>query len=115
MENPLKNIEFPALTLCPSPDFQPDDWALTEQIFNSFDSNCNVGNDDCKQIRILNRILTWNGNGIIYEPDQRHVEILIKELFPNGCNAVVTPGVDSKHTDDSDLDLLNDRDTTLFR
>ena len=35
---------------------------------------------DDKQIRILNRILTWGKSGIEYEADQRHAEIVIREL-----------------------------------
>ena len=35
---------------------------------------------DEKQIRILNRILTWGNTGIEYEDDQRHAEIVIREL-----------------------------------
>ena len=39
-DSPLQSIDFPAITLCLSPDFQPDNWALTEQVFNSFEFNC---------------------------------------------------------------------------
>ena len=49
LENPLKDIEFPAITICP--DFKPDHTALKELIFNLFEYNCDVGNDDCDQIR----------------------------------------------------------------
>ena len=37
------------------------------------------GNDD-KSIRILNRIVTWNERGIAYEADQRHAEIIVRDL-----------------------------------
>ena len=36
--------------------------------------------DDEKSIRILNRIVTWTEEGIEYEADQRHVEIVAKDL-----------------------------------
>ena len=32
------------------------------------------------EIRVLNRTLRWTESGITYEPDQRHAEIIIKEL-----------------------------------
>ena len=49
--SPLKSIDFPAITLCPSSSLQPDNWALTEQLFNSFEFNCGFENDDCNEIR----------------------------------------------------------------
>ena len=50
-DRPLKTIDFPAITLCASDSFQPDNWLLTEKVFNSFEFNCKPGNDDCKEIR----------------------------------------------------------------
>ena len=35
---------------------------------------------DDKEIRILNRIVRWTPEGIWYEPDQRHAEIIIRDL-----------------------------------
>ena len=49
--SPLQSIDFPAITLCPSTSLQPDNWALTEQLFNSFEFNCEFENDDCNEIR----------------------------------------------------------------
>ena len=49
LETPLKDIEFPALTLCP--DFEPDYTALAEELFNQFKFNCDIGDEDCDQIR----------------------------------------------------------------
>ncbi len=42
------------------------------------------------QIRVLNRVLTWDDDGITYEPDQRHAEIIMKALDVQ--KAVTTPG-----------------------
>ena len=42
--NRLKDIEFPAVTLCP--DFPPDHAALAEQAFNLFKMDCNVDDPD---------------------------------------------------------------------
>ena len=49
--SPLQSIDFPAITLCPSLSLQPDNWALTEQVFNSFEFYCELENDDCNEIR----------------------------------------------------------------
>ena len=50
-DSPLKSIDFPSITLCTSSDFQPDNWALTERVLNSFKYDCDVGNDACDKIR----------------------------------------------------------------
>ena len=49
LENPLEDIEFPAVTICP--DFQPDHSALGELVLNSLKFNCDVGDDDCENLR----------------------------------------------------------------
>ena len=49
LENPLKDIEFPALTLCP--DFEPDHTILVEELFNSFEFNCPLDDNTCDTIR----------------------------------------------------------------
>ena len=45
-----------------------------------------------KQIKVLNRILTWESKGVKYEADPRHAEILIKELGMEDARGVKTPG-----------------------
>ena len=38
--------------------------------------------------------MTWTQQGIIYEADQRHSEIIMKQLnLEEGAKAVMTPGV----------------------
>ena len=49
LETPLKDIDFPAITLCPN--FEPDYTALAEELFNQFEFNCDVGDENCDQIR----------------------------------------------------------------
>ena len=48
---------------------------------------------DLKEIRILNRIVSWENDCIRFEADQRHPEILINALKLEGANGVSTPGV----------------------
>ncbi len=69
---------------------------------------------DDKSVRILNRIVTWSERDIMYEPDQRHVEIVIKALGLEKGKSVVTPGENVKA--DPDLDKpLESATSTLYR
>ena len=44
--------------------------------------------------RILNRIISWTDNGIEYEADQRHAEIIVKQMgLKDNSKGVVTPGI----------------------
>ena len=45
-----------------------------------------------QEIRVLNRILRWTKEGIVYEPDQRHAEIVVRELGLENAKPVSTPG-----------------------
>ena len=45
------------------------------------------------EVQILNRTLRWTKEGITYEADQRHAEIVIKEMNMKKANAVSTPSV----------------------
>ena len=38
------------------------------------------GDGDQKEMRVLNRVIEWTPNGIKYEADQRHAEIIYQEL-----------------------------------
>ena len=50
------------------------------------------GNEDTKSIIILNRIVTWTDQGLEYEADQRHAEIIIKEVgLTENCRTHETP------------------------
>ncbi len=52
-----------------------------------------------KQVRILNRVIEWQEGGLTYEADQRHAEIVVKELQLESAKAVATPGTrdDASH------------------
>jgi hypothetical protein len=45
-----------------------------------------------QEVRVLNRVLTWQSWGIGYEADPRHAEIVIKEFGLEHCKSVTTPG-----------------------
>ena len=50
-------------------------------------------------IRILNRYFRWSNDGIEYEPDQRHGELIIKQMGLEAGRPVATPGVAESETD----------------
>jgi hypothetical protein len=69
---------------------------------------------DLKAIRILNRILEWTKEGIIYEADQRHAEIIKNQMgMKDESKGVNTPGVKGI-SDDAAQDLEPFR-ATKFR
>ena len=73
-------------------------------------------NDD-KSIRILNRVVTWTTKGINYEADQRHVEIIIKQLsLDSTSKPVVTPGIKAEGPiDPLDEEPLSKEESTAYR
>jgi len=72
--------------------------------------------NDIKEIRLLNRILAWEDDGIRYEADQRHAEILINTLKLEDANGVNTPGTkNSNDENDEEDDYLKADEATVFR
>ena len=77
--------------------------------------------EDDKAIRLLNRIVEWHpeANGvrehITYEPEPRHVQIVLKQLGLDQPSArgVVTPG--TKEPDYQDEEPLDAREGKVFR
>ena len=64
------------------------------------------GKDDLKEIRILNRIVTWTEEGVEHEGDQRHVEIACKEYgLKTGSKAALLPGSKEKPSDKEEVQL----------
>ena len=55
IESPLKEIDFPAITLCHEPQYQVDNWALTEVIFNFFEFGCSTSDLECKESEMLRK------------------------------------------------------------
>ena len=60
------------------------------------------GDNDCKQMRVLNRILTVCPEGLLYEPDPRHVEMLARAFNYNfeDTKPSLTPGTEPKYEED---------------
>ena len=66
-----------------------------------------------QSVRVLNRIVTWTSEGLVYEPDQRHAEIIVRDLGLRGAKPVCTPGVVDRSDDDPTP--LSDAQTTRYR
>ena len=46
-----------------------------------------------KQLKFLNRIVTWEAEGVTWEPDPRHAELIIDQLGLQGAKPLNLPGV----------------------
>ena len=74
------------------------------------------GQHEEQQVRVLNRVLTWTKDGILYEADPRHVEILIKELGLTNAKSVCTPGTKEEgRTKEDHQTALRDEEASLYR
>ena len=72
-------------------------------------------NDD-KSIRILNRIVEWTREGIRYEADQRHAELIVKEMgFQEGSKSVTTPGSKNEKEDEGGEEEMDNQESTRYR
>ena len=56
------------------------------------------GNAD-QEVRILNRVVRITPNGVVYEADPRHHELLTRSLGLEGGTSVLTPGVKPTETE----------------
>ena len=72
------------------------DWCTTVmQEEYDIKNNGNLGPDkhDQRPIAILNRCVEWRSEGIYYEPDPRHAEIIIDEIGFQNSSSAVAPGI----------------------
>jgi hypothetical protein len=73
------------------------------------------GKQDAKEMRVLNRVITWHESHIEYEADPRQAERLVEECGLTGSNPMGTPGSKSsfqEHEADKPLEAAM---TTPFR
>ena len=71
---------------------------------------------DLKQVRVLNRVLTWSDEGIAYEADPRHAEIVIAELGLKEAKGVVAPGTKEEgNTKEDKDDKLDEASSSRYR
>ena len=98
---------------------EQDLWWLEGQFKAKFEVKCEVlgprPGAQSQEIRVLNRVLTWTDAGLCYEPDQRHAEIVIRDLGLTGGKAVSSPGSRDDANRASSLGLdLEDPQTPLL-
>ena len=62
--------------------------------------------NDCKEMRVLNRIVRVTEDGLRYEADPRHAEMLIKAFDLSEAKSVVTPGI-KVHDENADPDKVD--------
>ena len=68
---------------------------------------------DDKSIRILNRVITWTNEGIHYEADQRHAEIIVQQLgLTSASKSVNSPSTKVGLGSD---EPMCDTDSTVYR
>ena len=72
-------------------------------------------------------MLRWETSGLVYEPDQRHAEVIIRELGLENAGSVLTPGTRAEHDVASapngvlgipleeESEPMNPQDATRFR
>ena len=73
--------------------------------------------DQAKEVKILNRIIGWSGNeGISYEADPRHTEIIIEQLKLQDAKPVSTPGTKEEgRTQEGHDNPLGEKESSNFR
>ena len=53
--------------------------------------------------RVFNRVIRWEGTGITWEPDPRHVEIMMEQMGLKGAKTLKIPGVKEEKNEDREL------------
>ena len=93
------------------------DW-FRKEICNKFEvkmrGRLGPEESDDKSIRILNRVVEWNSEGIKYEADQRHADIIVEMMgLDESSKALRILGANpnTKHNDNP----FSDSDATLYR
>ena len=85
---------------------------LTANIDCKFKRKIGAEKHDLKEMRVLNRILRITEDGLMYEADPRHVELLAKSMGLESCNTVLTPGLKRPFKDEV-MDLVLDEDAVI--
>ena len=96
------------------------DWLRAELEANfevKFRARLGPSTTDDKAVRVLNRVITWTPNGILYEPDQRHADLVVQALDLANAQPVCTPGTrnSDKVTNPIDNVTLSAADSTKYR
>ena len=72
--------------------------------------------DHNQEVRVFNRIITWEQSGIGCEADPGHVEIIVKELGLETCTPVATLGASTEgRTKEDHQEPLDERQQSQYR
>ena len=86
------------------------DW-LWERLSKSFElkfrGRIGVGKSGSNDMRILNRVVEIHKDGVHYEADPRHVDLLTNSLGLTNANSVLTPGI-KEHVADYETVKVNE-------
>ena len=72
---------------------------------------------DDKAVRLLNRVFEWTPEGIVIEADQRHAELIVKDMgLASDSKGMSTPGVKMRREEEEaeEGELPNDQ-STIYR
>ena len=71
-----------------------------------------------QEIRVLNRYIRWAQRGLEYEPDQRHAELIIRDMGMRKAHQAPIPGIAATKAEErqyAQSPQLNCKDATAFR
>ena len=94
------------------------DWyenALQKEFDVKIRGRLGSGKLDQKEIRILNRIVRWTPRGIEYEADQRHAEIIVRDMGLEKAKGSSVPGQKAKKEERQESRELAPHAATAFR
>ena len=90
--------DFTVLASCKELDWFRE--CISSRFEVKFRGRLGPGRDEEHSIRILNRVLEWTDEGLRYEADQRHAEIIIQQLgLRSDSKPVSSPSVASSGDD----------------
>ena len=70
---------------------------------------------EVREMRILNRIVRGTGDGITYEADPRHAEIIVESMGLENANSVAAPGSGDGPGGEEEEEELEEGDKTRYR
>ena len=59
------------------------------------------GRGQCREVRILNKVVRWTEDGILYKSDQRHSEIAVRAMGLEGAKAGRSDGWHARRAEGS--------------
>ena len=75
-----------------------------------------IGPEGAQQGKVLNRVITWTGDGFEVEADPRHSEMITEQLGVSGSGCITTAGIQNEEIETPEQEeKLDAEDVTLFR